>query len=72
MTDASQLWYVASPGTICITNTSITVRYTEERIFVVEWQGKPVPGYGYNLVLDSAKESAIRYMQQLMEIGLDP
>ena len=72
MSDACQLWYVVSPGTICITNTSITVRYTEERIFVVEWQGTPVPGYGYNLLLDSAKESAIRYMQQLMEIGLDP
>ena len=65
-------WQVTEPGILRAGSTEIMVRYTSKRIFVVEWQGKPVPGYGYNLVLDSAKESAIRYMQQLMEIGLDP
>jgi hypothetical protein len=69
---ATTPWEIRIPGTIGIRCTDLTVVQGKDLVYSVEWRGQPVPGRGYYLILETAKDAAVRYLQELLELGLDP
>lgn len=72
MGHGSVSWQVVEPGIIELPPTSIRIRMHDDGHYAVEWQGQTVLGKGYYLTLASAKHDALRYVNDLLEIGHDP
>ena len=68
----STSWHVVEPGLIMLTPTSIGIRMHEDGHYLVEWRGKPVLGRSYYLTLSCAKSDALKYINDLIEMGYDP
>ena len=65
-------WRVVEPGVLALAPTGIEIRRDDEGILRVWWRDRTVPGHGYYLTLDSAKDGAARVLADLLALGYDP
>jgi len=67
----SMSWRVVKPGLIELTPTSVRIRMHDDGHYAVEWQGHPVLSKGYYLTIACAKQDALAYVNDLLEMGHD-
>jgi len=71
--DSPVEWILVEPGVLNLITTDVCIVYRPDHsIYYIRWNGKPVVAKGMYYSLDGAKYAALAYVQELLNMGLEP
>lgn len=66
-------WMLIEPGVLNLVTTDVCIVYRPDHsIYYIRWNGKPVVAKGMYYSLEGAKIAALSYVQELLNMGLEP
>lgn len=66
-------WMLIEPGVLNLVTTDVCIVYRPDHsIYYIRWNGKPVVAKGMYYSLEGAKIAALNYVQELLNMGLEP
>lgn len=71
--DLEPEWVVTSPGILNLYTTDVSIAYQPNYgVYFIMWKGKAVNSKGMHFSLESAKETAMLYVNDLLRMGYEP
>lgn len=71
--DLEPEWLVTSPGVLNLNTTEISIAYHPSYgVYYIMWKGKAVHSKGMHFSMESAKETALAYVHDLLRMGYEP
>lgn len=66
-------WMLIEPGVLNLVTTDVCIVYRPDHsIYYIRWNCKPVVAKGMYYSLEGAKIAALNYVQELLNMGLEP
>jgi len=71
--DLEPEWIVTAPGMLNLYTTEVSIAYQPNYgVYFLMWKGKAVNSKGMHFSLESAKETALLYVHDLLRMGYEP
>lgn len=71
--DLEPEWIVTSPGILNLYTTDVSITYQPTYgVYFIMWRGKAVNSKGMHFSIESAKENALLYVNDLLRMGYEP